>query len=88
MHLFLPPLQAAGHYVYPQCERQRVCVDVRMVCRCAVCFMSAVSYLPFYQFLLSPVLCKTPPDRAGVWSEGRQKTSPVGAIREGHSYSY
>jgi hypothetical protein len=59
-------------------------------CTAVLCFMSAVSsFLPVYQFLLSPiVLCATPPDRAGVWSEGQQKTSRLGAIREGHSYSY
>jgi hypothetical protein len=44
MHLFLPPLQAGGHYVYRQCERQRACVDLRMLYRCAVLYVRCFSF--------------------------------------------
>jgi hypothetical protein len=44
MYLFLPPLQAGVHHVYLQ--RDRVCVDLRMVYRRAVLYIRCFSF-PF-----------------------------------------
>jgi len=86
MYVFLPPLQAGGHYVYRHCERQRVCVDLRMVYRCAVLYVRCFSF-PFISFSFFLLLCARRHRTVPV-CEGQQKTSRLGAVREGHSCSY